>query len=434
MGMGGDREMKGRMEVRKGGGVELRTESFTPPHIHSSTRRLSVTTSSFPPKTPRLCVSAVIITLALALMVGPVAADPSQWTALKQKLQTIASKIFNQQKKLQETAVQQKRVTDQLNECEDNLERAQAQLESARKQLAAAQAAAAEAQRRLDEAKARLKLQQNRFGRRIAVNYVQGPVSYADVLIGARDLSEFLDREYYVEKVMAQDADILGSLRAAQQQVAQEHAQLFQRQQALALAHANLAQSEQQWQTRTGEQKQLLAQVNSQKALQERELEELEQDSAAVERALEAEARRREALQRKNPKAYHDLPAWTGRWLRPTAGGYGSRFGMRYHPILHVMKMHTGIDIGGAYGQPIVAAAAGEVFWAGWRGGYGKCIIILHGGGVSTLYGHCSSIAVSPGQRVARGQLIGYVGSTGRSTGPHLHFEVRRNGVPVNPL
>jgi murein DD-endopeptidase MepM/ murein hydrolase activator NlpD len=107
---------------------------------------------------------------------------------------------------------------------------------------------------------------------------------------------------------------------------------------------------------------------------------------------------------------------------------------MYMHPILKTYQMHTGLDIGGAYGQPIRAAAAGEVFFASLKGGYGKCIIILHGGGMSTLYGHCSQIVVVPGQRVRQGQLIGRVGSTGRSTGPHLHFEVRRNGVPINPL
>ena len=107
---------------------------------------------------------------------------------------------------------------------------------------------------------------------------------------------------------------------------------------------------------------------------------------------------------------------------------------MRYHPILRQYRMHTGIDIAAPHGTPIYAAAAGEVIYAARRGGYGNCIIVLHGGGYATLYAHLSRFAVRIGEDVRRGQLIGYVGSTGLSTGPHLHFEVRRNGQPINPL
>jgi murein DD-endopeptidase MepM/ murein hydrolase activator NlpD len=96
--------------------------------------------------------------------------------------------------------------------------------------------------------------------------------------------------------------------------------------------------------------------------------------------------------------------------------------------------MHEGIDLGAAYGTPIAAAAAGTVIYAGWLGGYGNLTVIDHGGGLATAYGHQSSIAVSVGEQVAQGQTIGYVGSTGHSTGPHLHFEVRVDGQAVDPL
>jgi murein DD-endopeptidase MepM/ murein hydrolase activator NlpD len=104
------------------------------------------------------------------------------------------------------------------------------------------------------------------------------------------------------------------------------------------------------------------------------------------------------------------------------------------HPILGYRRFHCGLDIGAGHGAPVRAAAGGEIFEAGFYRGYGKCIIILHGGGLSTLYGHLSAIRVRIGQRVKRGELIGWVGSTGLSTGPHLHFEVREDGVPKNPF
>jgi murein DD-endopeptidase MepM/ murein hydrolase activator NlpD len=118
----------------------------------------------------------------------------------------------------------------------------------------------------------------------------------------------------------------------------------------------------------------------------------------------------------------------------PAAGHITSPFGWRYHPILHFARLHKGIDIGASWGSPIVAAADGQVSAAGWAGGYGRQVRIAHGGGLVTSYSHMSQIVAQPGGFVRRGQLIGYVGSSGLSTGPHLHYEVLRSGTPVNPL
>jgi murein DD-endopeptidase MepM/ murein hydrolase activator NlpD len=118
----------------------------------------------------------------------------------------------------------------------------------------------------------------------------------------------------------------------------------------------------------------------------------------------------------------------------PVAGRITSYFGYRYHPILHFSRFHAGIDFGASWGSPIVAAADGQVVGAGWAGGYGRQVRIAHGGGLMTSYSHMSEIVAAPGSFVHAGQLIGYVGSSGLSTGPHLHYEVRRDGAAVNPL
>ncbi|MEO6224324.1 MAG: M23 family metallopeptidase [Sphingomicrobium sp.] len=120
--------------------------------------------------------------------------------------------------------------------------------------------------------------------------------------------------------------------------------------------------------------------------------------------------------------------------VMPVAGAITSYFGYRFHPILHFTRFHAGLDIGAGWGSPIVAAADGHVITAGWAGGYGREVEIAHGGGITSRYGHMSEIVASTGSYVHRGQLIGYVGSSGLSTGPHLHFEVRQGGQPVNPL
>jgi Peptidase family M23 len=118
----------------------------------------------------------------------------------------------------------------------------------------------------------------------------------------------------------------------------------------------------------------------------------------------------------------------------PVQGHLTSAFGERFHPILGYERFHAGVDLGAAAGTPIVAAADGKVLSAGWAGGYGRAVEIAHAGGIETKYGHMSRIAAYPGESVRRGDVIGYVGSSGLSTGPHLHFEVMKNGRPVNPL
>lgn len=118
----------------------------------------------------------------------------------------------------------------------------------------------------------------------------------------------------------------------------------------------------------------------------------------------------------------------------PVSGRITSYFGNRMHPILRFTRFHAGLDFGARWGSPIVATADGQVVRAAWAGGYGRQVRIAHGGGLVSSYSHMSDMAVAPGSFVHRGQVIGYVGSSGLSTGPHLHYEVRRGNVPVNPL
>jgi len=123
-----------------------------------------------------------------------------------------------------------------------------------------------------------------------------------------------------------------------------------------------------------------------------------------------------------------------GGFTKPVEGRVSSRFGHRIHPILRFLRLHSGVDFRAGWGTPVVAAADGIVGGAGWAGGYGRQVRLSHGDGVVTSYSHLSGISVAPGRRVRRGEVLGFVGSTGLSTGAHLHFEVRQHGRPVDPL
>jgi murein DD-endopeptidase MepM/ murein hydrolase activator NlpD len=142
------------------------------------------------------------------------------------------------------------------------------------------------------------------------------------------------------------------------------------------------------------------------------------------------ESKEKEVTKKLEALKYGTAP---GKVAFPAKGILTSGFGVRVSPITGVERMHCGIDIGASAGSPVIAAASGEILQASYMGGYGYAVLIYHGGGLATFYAHMSGFAVETGQNVKQGQIIGYVGSTGYTTGPHLHFEVRVNGAPVNP-
>lgn len=385
------------------------------------------------PVLPRLALTAALAVAGLAVCAAAQAPKPEtqrRIRELRNRLKSIDKKTAEKRQEVRTLKRAQVRLADQLNESYQRLESANAALKASEDRLVKAERAVAAGRRRLERAQVRLKEQQQRFGRRVAVSYREGPVTYTDVLAGSRSLADFLDRQYYVSRVMAQDAGMLGDLRAAKEAVQVEHARLVEWQGVLAMAHRENADRVATAATQAAERQSLLQRIRQERALQEERLAELEEDSEDIRQTLEGEDARRRA----NPRGFRALPRWTGNLHRPANGPITSGFGYRFHPVLRYNRLHTGIDIGAPTGSPVFAAAAGEVLFASWRGGYGKCIILLHGDGMSTLYGHLSEISVAAGQGVGRGQRIGAVGSTGLSTGPHLHFEVRRNGVPVNPL
>ncbi|MPZ51972.1 MAG: peptidoglycan DD-metalloendopeptidase family protein [Acidimicrobiia bacterium] len=186
-----------------------------------------------------------------------------------------------------------------------------------------------------------------------------------------------------------------------------------------------------------GELQALVDGINANIAAAERHKDGLEADSARIEDELARRAARQREEEQQNDGGGGDgggaPPPGANGWVRPVPGGVSSGFGYRTHPISGARKLHTGLDMSAGCGEPIYAANGGTVVTASWYGGYGNAIIIDHGGGVATLYAHQTSFAVGSGTSVSAGQVVGYVGTTGYSTGCHLHFEVRLSGTPVDP-
>jgi murein DD-endopeptidase MepM/ murein hydrolase activator NlpD len=380
----------------------------------------------------------------------PPAASPKKRAAIKAKLKVAQQKIRqnkailtqrkqeirNTQDQLRVKKAQVARLSDQVRELQVRVEEADHRLKAAQNRLAVAQRRVLVCTWRLEKAERRLDGHRQRLSHRIARSYEAGTARFLDVLLRATSLADFLDRQYYVDRVFTSDVEFLTELRAEQKTVADERAELQQQQQAEEDARQEKALELQQVQGLKKEREEFLQRVENEKNLKEEELEELEQDSNSITAMLESEwAHERELWRELHHGMDVPMPGWSGTYLRPVTGyPISSGFGMRYHPILHCYRMHTGIDFAAPIGTPIHAVADGRVLWATWRGGYGRCIILLHNAGVATLYGHCSDILVYPGQVVRAGQPIGATGNTGLSTGPHLHFEIRVNGLPVNPI
>lgn len=244
---------------------------------------------------------------------------------------------------------------------------------------------------------------------RLKVMYKNGSVGFVDILLGSSSISEFVSNVEIIQKIYKNDMDVLDTLKKEHEELTEIKASLEEKKVTLAAQKTDLA-------------------------AEKTSLDAKKKEFEAEEDKLKAEADRLTAeiinlMDKDSPYVGGEFT-----WPCPASRYISSSFGNRLHPTLNVWKFHTGIDIGCSAGKDIVAAASGKVIMSQWYGGYGNCVMIDHGGGIVTLYGHASKLLVSKGQVVKQGQVIALVGSTGRSTGPHLHFEVRKNGQYIDPM
>jgi murein DD-endopeptidase MepM/ murein hydrolase activator NlpD len=272
---------------------------------------------------------------------------------------------------------------------------------------------------------------QHRLEQRIVDIYVNDPPDELEILFQVRSLNDLISQLDYLDQIARRDQEIADDVALASDRIADTRRRLAETKAAEARTTALLA-------TRTAEQRrsyarlvgyrdELVAAQADRRALLTRirdDRHEAEEDLAGLEQASAELAAR---LQSNAPLGPPPAPSASG-FIWPVNGPVTSGYGLRWG------RLHAGVDIGVGFGTPIRAAAAGTVSYAGWLGGYGNLVVVEHGGGLATAYAHQQRIYASVGQTVAQGDVLGEVGSTGNSTGPHLHFEVRINGTAVDPL
>ncbi|HET9097114.1 MAG TPA: peptidoglycan DD-metalloendopeptidase family protein [Candidatus Baltobacteraceae bacterium] len=291
----------------------------------------------------------------------------------------------------------------------------------------------------LDAAEKTLKLHDTLLKRRLVDVYEHGDLGYLSVLLASKSFTDFVERWEDLRLLIAANERAVRERKAAETKVASAQRSLVSTQEALQTQEQAQQRARNQLDILAAERSNLVAVADAQRRHVASEVAEMEDLSASEEAQLEAliiERQRQIEAEREAQRRAAGIVGTTsapGALAWPVSGTITSPFGYRRNPFGGGMEFHQGLDIAAPMGTTITAAASGTVISAGWYGGYGNYILIDHGGGMATGYGHCSQIFVSVGQQVQKGQAIGAVGSTGASTGPHVHFEVRINGKPVDP-
>jgi murein DD-endopeptidase MepM/ murein hydrolase activator NlpD len=385
-----------------------------------------------------------LVVLAVALVAaGPAAADdPGEQKA------AVDARIAALQAEIAQSKQKEGVLTSQLSAVVDELEDAQAAVDSAESSLDSLEAELTDARNELDRLMKLLDVQTRRLERlqaeyekavaileaRVRMAYIDEPPDMLAFLVSASSFDDLIDNVEFLTRIGRQDQRIARQVERAKSRAAAERRATIatKRLQAAAVSviaartdEARIARD------RLAQDRDRLASVRSLKA---GALADARETRADYLHEVEGLAAQSAALADAIRKAQEDAgstgtgqPSAAG-LIWPCDGPVVSAFGMRWG------RMHEGIDIGCAYGTPNRAAAAGTVIYAGWMGGYGNLVVLDHGNGLSTAYAHASAILVGVGQTVAQGETVSLVGSTGHSTGPHLHFEVRINGVAVDPL
>ncbi|MGD1855831.1 MAG: murein hydrolase activator EnvC family protein [Leptolyngbyaceae cyanobacterium] len=356
----------------------------------------------------------------------PIAIGQTQNAPLEQ-LQQRKEQIEEQQQDLQteQNRLQQleREAAQQLDGLQDSITITNLKIEDTEFQIAQAQERLKRLENEMARAQDEYEAVRIEAVRRLQFMQRQKDAEGWAVLLKSENLNEFLERRYLLRKVYQADSDVMADVQAKADSIVKQQQGVEAQKNSIALLRQQLLARRDQFEAQAGQQNQLIVRLKENRSALEAAQAQLVRDSESLANLI-----------RQRVAAASGIVRGTGQMSFPTAGQITSRFGSRLHPVLGYRRFHAGIDFGASHGTAIVAADSGKVIFSGWYGGYGNSVIVDHGSGLTTLYAHASRLTVREGQAVSKGQTIAAVGSTGLSTGPHLHFEVRRNGSPVDPL
>ena len=393
--------------------------------------------------------------LPLLLLVVLAFAAPAAGESIEEQREEVNSEIASLRDKIAAAEARESELNAQIDDVTARIRSLQAEVGDVSAQVGSLERDLALHQERLDRVNELFRVQtqrlvflrkqwaaaQRRLNQRLVEIYKSHEPTQLDVILSGTSFTEILDHLDYVRAIGEQDQQIAAEVGDARVQIKKARAKtatvrrhveaakrtVQARADQVRAVRDQLISSQSQLEAAKGEKQETLHDVQSTREAYVAEVDAL----AAVSASLTEKIRAAQAAAASAPPSASAAPSPAtggGAYIWPCSGPMTSPFGWRWG------RMHEGIDIGCPYGAPHYASASGTVIQAGWYGGYGNLVVIDHGNGVATAYAHNSSIAVSYGQAVSQGQVIAYIGSTGHSTGPHSHFEVRVSGSPVDPL
>ncbi|KAB3533543.1 murein hydrolase activator EnvC family protein [Alkaliphilus serpentinus] len=373
-------------------------------------------------KSKILCIFLLVILTISSLAVSANSTNNKEVDDLNKKIDSLNQQLQQAEKNIKQNEQKQKSVYAEIQRLEILIEKTEYEIALLNKDIETTEKKILVTTEELQEAEDNIEVKEDLFASRLNTMYKNGDIGYLEVLLSSKNFSEFLSNFDMVKLIVKHDVDLLKYLQAERDKIDDKKAQLENQRAELIVLKGEAE----------GKHKDIIASRGTQERLRKElaaDKVELEKQAKAFEKQIEESENMIRQLQSDNEYVGGEM-----QWPVKGHTRISSPYGYRTHPITKRREFHSGIDVPAPTGTDIVAATRGKIVHAGNLGGYGKVIMIDHGGGIITLYAHNSKLVVSVGDEVSKGQKVAAAGSTGFSTGPHLHFEVRKDGKHSDPI